>query len=337
MDLDAPNQVKPSHEGGNIFISLKWLQTRLAENAGDQLAGTSRDPPESLARTNAIAFEAYKEYKYGTNDSNAIPHESVFQISILGVDSFEAAHTISHDPSHAYLNQTLIKHGLLGTAPTALTLAIPFSVLEIYRCCRLRSPHFSIQQWVKVLCDLSHITYRAIVRDQFSEAFDIYLDILRRLDHVMNVQLGHDGPNWRVLHTCPPCLYHMLNGEVELNPSILGALDGNNSLKRFMKEGWQSDAQIFDSDYFLSQEYVDQFKDEVKCHVRKPDRQVVEEEGDPTDGDTGLATCTDQWQAANADTSKGMYNTFGETGVFVSVCHHRIIWTITDMIRSGEL
>src|SRR5882724_10378959 len=60
----------------------------------------------------------------------------------------------------------------------------------------------------------------------------------------------------------------------------------------------------------------------------------VEVEGDPTDGHDTHATCTDRWHAATADTSKGMYNTFAETGVFFSVCRHGIIWTILDMMRS---
>jgi Kyakuja-Dileera-Zisupton transposase len=60
-----------------------------------------------------------------------------------------------------------------------------------------------------------------------------------------------------------------LAGEPELNPAIMGALDGNNSLKRFIRQGRQSDPLEFKSDYFLSQEYVNQFKDEVKRKVRQ--------------------------------------------------------------------
>ncbi|KAF8586199.1 hypothetical protein K439DRAFT_1646342 [Ramaria rubella] len=38
-----------------------------------------------------------------------------------------------------------------------------------------------------------------------------------------------------------------------------------------------------------------------------------------------------------ADTLKGMYSAFAETGIFVSVCRHGTIWTILDMMCSGEL
>jgi hypothetical protein len=62
---------------------------------------------------------------------------------------------------HAYINQTLIMHGLLGTAPVQPTLAIPIRTLELYHRCRLRCPQFSVQQWVKVLCDLSNVSRSA--------------------------------------------------------------------------------------------------------------------------------------------------------------------------------
>jgi len=40
---------------------------------------------------------------------------------------------------------------------------------------------------------------------------------------------------------------------------------------------------------------------------------------------------------AMADTLQGMYKRFDETGIFVSVCCHGLIWTIADMVHSGEL
>ncbi|KAF8577217.1 hypothetical protein K439DRAFT_1365253, partial [Ramaria rubella] len=59
--------------------------------------------------------------------------------------------------------------------------------------------------------------------------------------------------------------------------------------------------------------------------------------GDPTDGQLDHVTCTDQWHASMADTLKGMYNAFAKTGIFVSVCQHGMIWTVLDMMHSGEL
>ncbi|KAF8525692.1 hypothetical protein JB92DRAFT_2701185, partial [Gautieria morchelliformis] len=228
----------------------------------------------------------------------------------------------------------LLFHGLLGASPLEPELAIPIPTLELYRRCRLRCPQFSVQQWMKVLCDLANINYTSTLREQFSDAFDAYLNILRHVDKTLKMALGRDGPTWRILHSCPPCQYK-LEGEAPLNPSIMGALDGNNSLKRFVRADRQSDTLTFNSDYFLSRETVDQFAHEVKRKVKTSDKESVK--GDPTDGHSSVATCSDRWRAAMANTLKGMYNAFEETGVFVSVCRHGFIWTIVDMIRSGEL
>lgn len=54
----------------------------------------------------------------------------------------------------------------------------------------------------------------------------------------------------------------------------MGAMDGNNSLKRFIRNDRHSDNMTFSSDYFLSQDYVDRFKDEVKHRVQKDNSQV---------------------------------------------------------------
>ncbi|KAF8510448.1 hypothetical protein JB92DRAFT_3083613 [Gautieria morchelliformis] len=229
------------------------------------------------------------------------------------------------DAGHGYLNQTLILHGLLGTSPLHPEIAISIPTLELYRRCRLRCPHFSVQQWVRVLCDLANLNYTSTLREQFADAFDMHLDIMCRVHDAIKVQLGRDGPTWRLLHSCPPCQYK-LEGEVTLNPSIMGALDGNNSLKRFIRSDRQSDTLTFNSDYFIAQETFDQFAHEVKRKVRKPNN----DSGDPTDGDSSVET-------SMADMMKGMYNAFHETGIFISVCRHGLIWTIVDMIRSGEL
>ncbi|KAF8586158.1 hypothetical protein K439DRAFT_1615305 [Ramaria rubella] len=208
---------------------------------------------------------------------------------------------------HDHLNESLIMHGLLGTVLVHPTLAIPIMTLELYCWCRLHCPQFSIQQWVKVLCDLSNINYRQAIQDQFSDAFDTYLVILCQVDQAINVQLN------RNTGSCADEI--KLAGETELNPSVMGAIDGNNSLK---------------SDYFISHEYVDWFKNEVK---RKPRAKAdVEMEGDSTNGHSGEATCADRWCAATADTIKGVSNMFAKSGFFVSVCCHGLIWTIPDMM-----
>jgi len=60
--------------------------------------------------------------------------------------------------------------------------------------------------------------------------------------------------------TLPP---PQLNGEDELSPQRLMAIDGNNSAKRVRTAGTH-DLREFRSDYFLTRDEVDQFKHEVR-------------------------------------------------------------------------
>ncbi len=128
--------------------------------------------------------------------------------------------------------------------------------------------------------------------------------------------------------------------------------DGNNSLKRQRTLGNRStaDLRVFeDSDYFLSNEFVDSFAHEVKSRrdVRKAedlsdDEDELEiisinEEGDPTDGTSGTSACSRNWKAAAADSKKKMWSIFEETGVFALCCRHGFILWLCDMRRSGEL
>lgn len=46
-------------------------------------------------------------------------------------------------------------------------------------------------------------------RNQFSIAFDVYLDILRRVKIQTDTALGCDTLHWRVLNACPPCNYEV--------------------------------------------------------------------------------------------------------------------------------
>ena len=109
------------------------------------------------------------------------------------------------------------------------------------------------------------------------------------------------------------------------------AMDGNNSLKRIRQVGSRAiaDHRVFESDYLLSHEYVNEFADEVK---RKPpakdpakdpdDSENIPEtlppdEGDPTDGgQTGVTMpCADNWKASQANELRRMWNIYEETGI----------------------
>ncbi|KAF8579192.1 hypothetical protein K439DRAFT_1360122, partial [Ramaria rubella] len=222
---------------------------------------------------------AYMIYKFGPSpDAPNVVNATFFDISVLGTQGYDVAQSLPHNQGHDHLNETLIIHRFLGTAPAHPTLAIPIPTLKLYHRCRLRCPQLSIQQWVKVLCDLanvSHSIFTLIYADQFSDAFDTYLEILRWVDQAIKVQLGWDAPTWQSITVVPLATdANQLAGEAELNPSMMGALDGNNSLKQFVHEERCSDVLTFESNYFISHEFVNFFKDEVKCKVQQPGTEV---------------------------------------------------------------
>lgn len=135
-------------------------------------------------------------------------------------------------------------------------------------------------------------------------------------------------------------------------------IDGNESLRRIAGLGGRSvgDTRTFDkSDYYLSEEFVNQFKDEVKSktapsgaetseHEREWEDEEAgegvddtEETSGPSVGPVSAPRCTDNWKSAAAENKKRMWGIFRETGLFASACRHGFILWLIDMIQSGEL
>ena len=129
-------------------------------------------------------------------------------------------------------------------------------------------------------------------------------------------------------------------------------MDGNNSLKRVGKVGDRDevDTRVFtQSDYYLSDTYVERFANEVKARHTAAATQsrtagttnTDTSEGDPTDGapsiDDIIKVCVKNWKAASDDDKKRMWSAFDESGIFASACRHGLLLWIIDMVRSGEL
>jgi hypothetical protein len=55
-----------------------------------------------------------------------------------------------------------------------------------------------------------------VLRDQFADAFDVYLELLRRVEKTVKACLGRDSPTWRILHGCPPCQYKVCGFSLSL-------------------------------------------------------------------------------------------------------------------------
>lgn len=178
--------------------------------------------------------------------------------------------------------------------------------------------------------------------------------------------LGRDSQDWHLRNACPCCMYE-LEGEEPLAHRILATMDGNNSLKlvddSFRRGTQRIDARTGRADFWLSEEYVDQFKDEVSNHGKRggmglPDEgddddaawlDVEAQEQDngqfkraPADMDNPVPNvpsnpCTERWKNAGPDGQKKMFSMFLITGVFLCLCRHGMLLLLCDMIQSGEL
>ncbi|KAG1795023.1 uncharacterized protein HD556DRAFT_1431731 [Suillus plorans] len=194
---------------------------------------------------------------------------------------------------------------IFSCSPLFPTVAISICTLTAYRQVHRTCPRFSIQAQCKVLCHLHNIPYRSYLNAQFSDAYDIYLEILHRVDVLINQALNRDSLNWRLLNSCPCCFYK-LEDEENMALEWLVTMDGNNSLKRWI---------------------VDKFKDEVRGHTHptvdtENGQDIEQTETVPSSS----FTCVDR-----------MFSVFDESGIFIAACRHRFILLACDMVKSGEL
>ncbi|KAF8133150.1 hypothetical protein K438DRAFT_1787703 [Mycena galopus ATCC 62051] len=149
------------------------------------------------------------------------------------------------------------------------------------------------------------VPYRLYFREQFSIAYDLYLELRRQTDALVNSALGRDAPDWRLKHTCPACMYK-LKGEDALIFSMLTTMDGNDSLKRVLRHSKtdgseeeptlgpskeREDSRDGGEDYFLSRDQVDKW---AKGRVA----DIL-----PTDANN---PCSDQWKNMINDVTSWM-------------------------------
>ncbi|OJT11774.1 hypothetical protein TRAPUB_11681, partial [Trametes pubescens] len=301
-------------------------------------------PPEDIASSPPRSSSSAASAPDGTRDCTYN-----FDINVVDMYSLVRSAHIQRDTTQTTVI-ALAEQGYLASTPMSPTLAITFNTLEHFRLLRLRKPSFSLEAFAKVLCDSYALPYRRRYRTALSDCFDIYLAILHVIEEHVKIALKRDSPDWRVQNSCPACCYE-LEGEEPLRWRRIFCFDGNNSLKRVAKFGDRKVADVrefADSDYYLSNEFVDQFKHEVDNALANgdpPDQSTGSDHEDaaaavdPADTvDPSVADhCTRNWKAAANDATKTMWAIFHESGVFGSACRHGFILWIADMVRSGEL
>jgi hypothetical protein len=61
-------------------------------------------------------------------------------------------------PTDATISSALVRQGVMPCSPISPTVGITTEALDLYRVAHLRSPHLSIQAFVKTVCDLQGVS-----------------------------------------------------------------------------------------------------------------------------------------------------------------------------------
>ncbi|KAI6142816.1 hypothetical protein BKA82DRAFT_4331420 [Pisolithus tinctorius] len=236
---------------------------------------------------------------------------------------------VFHD---SYIASALMRQGFMPCSPIRPSVAITINALELYRVACLRSPHFSIQAFVKTICDLQGVAFRRYLSCQFSIALDLYLNILNGVEALVMEALSRTSDNWRLQHACPACTYE-LKDEPHLKFKILYAMDSNDSLKRILCRIAEDEdshelptTQKVPTTRYLSREFVDSFAQSAP--IQSTSKGVETGDENP---------CAGHWKNMDEQKTKQTWGVYDETGIFLAICRHGMSLLIADMVQSGEL
>ncbi|KAJ7855154.1 hypothetical protein B0H14DRAFT_2353371 [Mycena olivaceomarginata] len=246
--------------------------------------------------------------------------------------------------------------GLIPSAPTAPTVAINIRVGRSLPCYSCVMPPSRRSGFCEIPCDIHGVPYRPYLCQQFSIAYDLYLDLRRRTEERMMKVLGRDS-SWRLKHACPACTYK-LEGEDAMIFEMLVTMDGNDLLKRVLRREkvasemgepvlGRSREHVDNRDagdgYYLQRERVERW-----VRDRVADRLPMEPTVSACPVRFYIARCTkisqgkdnpcaDRWKNMINDVTSKMWGIFDETGIFLALCRHGFVLVLADMIKSGEL
>ncbi|KAG2060497.1 hypothetical protein BDR06DRAFT_979333 [Suillus hirtellus] len=147
-----------------------------------------------------------------------------------------------------YLASALIHQDVIPCSPINPSVGMTIECLEFYCIICQRCPNFSIQAFMKTLCDLQGKHFCSYISCQLLIALDLYLLICTRVCSLVQEAIGQ---------------------EPQLKFSLLYVMDGNNSLKRVLNS--QSSelptSQSIINYCYLTREYVDAFADTLNPQV----------------------------------------------------------------------
>ncbi|KAF7372185.1 hypothetical protein MVEN_00077700 [Mycena venus] len=253
-----------SHAGGETV--LHQVMEGVWPGCGDPRTRSMhvQNQVDSWTEQIPLLVDAYLQYK--NNGPIALDTRySDWPLTVVGFDE-SGLQSFAHAFDALKVNETLIRHGYLGSSPDKPALAILLRTLEIYHQIHRICPRFTIDSLAKTLNYLHKVPRKTYLAKQLTNAYDAYLEIQHCVDQRVKVSLGRDE-TWDAKGVCPPCFYRVQN-EPHLKYSFLGALDGGNSLKlvdsTFRAGNPRFDNRKLTSFRWLTPMEVDRYKDEVK-------------------------------------------------------------------------
>ncbi|KAI6145997.1 hypothetical protein BKA82DRAFT_4016156 [Pisolithus tinctorius] len=221
---------------------------------------------------------------------------------------------ISADDS--YITSTLMRQGFMLCSPIRPSMAITINALELYRVAHLCSLHFSIQAFVKTICDLQGVAFQHYLSCQFSIMLNLYLNILNGVEALIMEALSRTSDDWHLQHACPACTYK-LKDKPHLKFKILYAMDGNDSLKHILH-------------HIMEDEDSHELPTTQKCSHSKYTKYKQRHQGYEN-------PCAGHWKNMDEQKMKQTWGVYDETGIFLAIFWHGMSLLIADMVQSGEL
>ncbi|KAJ3912126.1 hypothetical protein F5877DRAFT_54492 [Lentinula edodes] len=240
----------------------------------------------------------------------------------------------------------MVRAGFFPSSPLRHHHAFSTRTLHLFHDLFCRCPRLSIQPFIKAICDVQGFPFRPYLMQQFSAAYDAYLEVKARVRKLVAQALGRDSPDWRIMHTCP-CCQNGLKEDVTLDIRMMVAMDGNDSLKRVERRKEAADdspAEVAGSgvvervdprkaggDYFLSRAAVDEWAEENWKNVAP-----WVPEGDFREWVWKTGRCEEKWHNASDKNTGKSWAKFDENGIFLLICRHGLVLSLADMVKSGE-
>ncbi|KAK0471452.1 hypothetical protein IW261DRAFT_1425091 [Armillaria novae-zelandiae] len=149
--------------------------------------------------------------------------------------------------------------------------------------------------------------------------------------HRIMKNLSREDVDWHLKNCCSACMFE-LEGEAQMEFSMFGAMDSNDSLKRVPHSKLvesldggrvsieREDTQDGGRSYVLYRSMVDLWSKDAIGDVNAP---LPDE----------ITPCKERWKNMSDDHTSKMWNIFDEMGFFLSLCRHGSVLLGTDMAK----